>query len=98
LPISSEENPEEAGTTVNIESCAKDNEVLEEEENDLANPEAFSADHRSFADDLSDTAESNHDNDADRAPFVDAAQEKTSAQPPKRPSGGFADEDDLLDL
>ncbi|KAK1647968.1 hypothetical protein QYE76_065773 [Lolium multiflorum] len=26
------------------------------------------------------------------------APEKSSAQPPKRPSGGFADEDDLLDL
>jgi hypothetical protein len=94
----SEENLEEGNSTVNIESCAEDNEILEEEDNDPANPEAFSADHRSFADDLSDTTESNHDNDADRAPFVDAAPEKTSAQPPKRPSGGFADEDDLLDL
>ena len=94
----SEENLEEGGSTVNIESCAEENEVLEEEDNDPANPEAFSADHRSFADDLSDTAESNHDNDADRAPFVDAAPEKASTQPPKRPPSGFADEDDLLDL
>ncbi|KAK1662227.1 hypothetical protein QYE76_050386 [Lolium multiflorum] len=92
------ENLEEGGSTVKIESCAKDNEVLEEEDNDPANPKAFSADHRYFADDLSDTAESNHDNDVDRAPFVDAAPEKTSAQPPNRPSGGFSDEDALLDF
>jgi hypothetical protein len=53
----SEENLEEGNSTVNIESCAEDNEILEEEDNDPANPEAFSADHRSFADDLSDTTE-----------------------------------------
>jgi hypothetical protein len=92
----SKENPEEGGSTANIKSCAEDNEILEGDDNDLANPEAFSVDHRSLADDLSDTAESNHDNDVDRAPFVHAAPEKPSAQPPKRPSGGFADEDDLL--
>jgi hypothetical protein len=94
----SEENLEEGDSTVKIESYVEDNEVLEQEDNGPANPKAFSSDRRSFVDDLNDTAESNHDNDADRAPFVDAAQEKTSAQPPKRPSGGFADEDDLLDL
>ena len=74
-----------------MESCTEENEVFEDEDNDPTNPEAHSADHRSFADDLSDTAESNHDNDADHAPFVDAAPEKASAQPPKRPSGGFTD-------
>jgi hypothetical protein len=30
--------------------------------------------------------------------FVDAALKKATAQPPKRSSGGFADEDDLLEL
>jgi hypothetical protein len=40
----------------------------------------------------------NHDNDADRALVFDAAPEKTSVQSLKRPSGSFADEDDLLDL
>jgi hypothetical protein len=94
----SDENLEEGDSTANIESCADENEVLEDEDNDPANPEAFSADHRSFDDELSDTAESNHDNDADHAPFADAAPEKAGAQPPKRPSGGFVDEDDLLDL
>ena len=92
----SEENLEEGDSTVNIESCAEENEVLKDEDNDPANPEAFSADHRTLADELTNTAESNHDNDADRAPFVHAAPEKPSAQPPKRPSGGFADKDDLL--
>ena len=61
-------------------------------------PKLLLADHKTLDDELTDTAESNHDNDADRAPFVHAAPEKARAQPPKRPSGGFADEDDLLDL
>ncbi|KAM0889317.1 hypothetical protein ACQ4PT_027766 [Festuca glaucescens] len=43
-------------------------------------------------------AESNHDDEADRAAFIDAAAEKANVQPSKRSSGGFADEDDLLDL
>jgi hypothetical protein len=78
-----------------MESCAEENEA---EDNDPANPEALSTDHRSFADDISATAESNHDNDADHVVFVDAAPEKASAQTSKRPSGGFIDEDDLFDL
>lgn len=79
FPIVSEENSEEGGSTTNVKSCAEDNEVLEGEDNDLANPEAFSADHRTCANELTDTSESNHDNDADRAPFVHAASEKASA-------------------
>jgi hypothetical protein len=39
--IASEENPEEGGSTANIESCAEDNEVLKGEDNDLANLELF---------------------------------------------------------
>ncbi|KAK1608005.1 hypothetical protein QYE76_031678 [Lolium multiflorum] len=39
-----------------------------------------------------------HDNDADRVAFVDAAAEEAEALPLKRPSDGFADEDDLFDL
>jgi hypothetical protein len=39
-----------------------------------------------------------HDDDADHAAFVDAAAEKAEALPSKRPSSGFADEDDLFDL
>jgi hypothetical protein len=70
----------------------------EDEENDPMNPEAFPIDPKSLADDTSDTAESNHDDDADRAAFVDAAAEKTDVLPAKRSFGGFADEDDLFDL
>jgi hypothetical protein len=62
------------------------------------NPEAFSIDPKSLADDTSDTAESIHDDDADRAAFVDTATEKVNVQPLKRSSGWFADEDDLFDL
>ncbi|KAK1669420.1 hypothetical protein QYE76_057579 [Lolium multiflorum] len=62
------------------------------------NPEAFSIDPKSLADDTSDTAESIHDDDADRAAFVDAAVEKADVLPAKRSSGGFADEDELFDL
>jgi hypothetical protein len=79
FPILSEdeENPDEGGSTANIKFCAEDNDVLEGEDNDSANPEAFSTDHRTLADELTDTAESNHDNDADRAPFVHAADKET---------------------
>ena len=77
-----EENPEEGGSTANVESCAEvaeDSEAPKEEDNDPANPEASSADHRILDDELTDTAESNHDNDVDRAPFLHAAPEKSSA-------------------
>jgi hypothetical protein len=64
----------------------------------LQNSEALSTEPRSFADDMSDTVESNHDDDADHTVFIDAASEKASLQPSKRTSSGFADEDDLFDL
>jgi hypothetical protein len=94
-----EENLEEGDSTANVESredVVGDSEAPKEEDNDPANHEASSADHGILDDELTDTAKSNHDNDADRAPFVHVAPEKSSGQPPKRPSGGFADEDDLL--
>nr|XP_051211100.1 uncharacterized protein LOC127328547 [Lolium perenne] len=50
------------------------------------------------ANDISDTAGSMRDDDADHAASVDAAAEDARASPVKRPSGGFADEDDLFDL
>ncbi|KAK1643849.1 hypothetical protein QYE76_061654 [Lolium multiflorum] len=62
------------------------------------NPEASSIDPQSLADDISDTTGSIHDDDADRAAFIDAATEKADALPSKRSSDGFADEDDLFDL
>jgi hypothetical protein len=36
-----DENLEEGDSTTNIESRAEENEVLEDEDNDPANPEAF---------------------------------------------------------
>jgi hypothetical protein len=97
--VEDEENHEEYGSTTNVESCVEvveDSEALKGEDNDPANPEASSADHRILDDELTDTTESNHDNDADRVPFVHAAPEKSNAEPPKRLSGGFVDEHDLL--
>jgi hypothetical protein len=92
-----EEIPEDGDSTANVEFCtevAEDSETSEEEDN---NPRAPSAEHKILDDDLANTAEpSQHDNDADHVPFAHAAPEKSSAQPQKRPSGGFADEDDLL--
>jgi hypothetical protein len=62
------------------------------------NHEALSIDPKSIVDDMSDTAASIHDNDADRAAFIDAAVEKASVLPSKRSSGSFANEDDVFDL
>ena len=94
----SDDNLEERSFSIPIESRTEENVDPEDEDNDPMNPEAFSIDPRSFADDTSDTAESNHDDDADHVAFVDAAAEKANVQPSKRSSGGFADEDDLFDL
>ncbi|KAK1654018.1 hypothetical protein QYE76_071823 [Lolium multiflorum] len=92
------DNLEERSSPIPVESRTEEKVDPEDEDDDPANPEAFSIDPRSFADDTSDTAESNHDDDADRAAFVDAAAEKANVQPSKRSSGGFADEDDLYDV
>ena len=99
--VSEVENDSEDGdSTANVEShveIAEVSEASKEEDNNPFNPEAPSAKHKILDDELTDTAESSqHDNDVDRVPFVNAALETSSAQPPKRPSGGFADEDDLL--
>jgi hypothetical protein len=101
FPIVSEdeENLEEGDSTANMESCAEvadDSEASKEEDNNLSDPEAPSSDHKILDDELTDTEKSNHDNDVDRVLFVHAAPEKSSAQPLKRPSSGFADEDYLL--
>jgi hypothetical protein len=50
------------------------------------------------ADDTCDTEGSVRDDDADHDAFVNAAAEETRAPPTKRSIGGFADEDDLLDM
>jgi hypothetical protein len=94
----SNNTPEEKNPSVLVESHTEENMDPEDEDNDPMNPEAFSIDPKSLADDTSDTAESIHDDDADRAAFVDAAAEKADVLPSKRSSGGFVDEDDLFDL
>ena len=96
-----EEEPEDGDSTGNVEShigVAEDSEASKEEDNSPFNPEAPSAEyHKILDDELTDTAESSqHDNDADRVLFVGVAPESSTAQPPKRPSGGFAEEDELL--
>jgi hypothetical protein len=94
-----EEEPEDDESNGNIEDVevVEDNEASKEEEKNPFNLEAlFAEHHKTLDDELTDTAESNHENDVDCAPFVHATPEKSSAQPPKRPSSGFADEDDLL--
>ncbi|KAK1683083.1 hypothetical protein QYE76_043931 [Lolium multiflorum] len=50
------------------------------------------------ADNTCDTEGSVRDDDADHDAFVNAAAEETRAPPKKRSIGGFADEDDLLDI
>ncbi|KAK1631425.1 hypothetical protein QYE76_005740 [Lolium multiflorum] len=65
---------------------------------DPMNSEADFINPPSPANDISDTAGSMRDDDADHAAFVDAAVEEAKASPVKRPSGGFADEDDLFDI
>ncbi|KAK1670877.1 hypothetical protein QYE76_059036 [Lolium multiflorum] len=98
FPSISNDNLEDRDSSIPIESRTEEKADFEDEDDEPPNPEALSTDHRSFADDISDAAESNHDDDADHAAFVDAAPEKANVQPSKRPSGGFADEDDLFDL
>ncbi|KAK1600867.1 hypothetical protein QYE76_017954 [Lolium multiflorum] len=71
------------------------------EENKTVVTGALTAEHqKALAVELTDTSESSpsdrYDNDADHVLFFGAAPEVSTAQPPKRPSGGFADEDELL--
>lgn len=94
----SDNNLEEKNSSIPVEPRTEENVNPEDEDNDPMNPKAFSIDPKSLADDTSDTAESIHDDDADRDAFVDAAAEKANVLPSKRSSGGFADEDDLFDL
>ncbi|KAK1608050.1 hypothetical protein QYE76_031723 [Lolium multiflorum] len=89
---------EKRDSSVPVESHTEGNINTEDEHDDPMNLEASFIDPQSLVDDISDTAGSIHDDDADRAAFVDAAAEKADALPSKRSSGGFAVEDDLYDL
>jgi hypothetical protein len=57
FPNISDEDLEEGDSSVSMESRAEENADFEDEDNDPANPEALSTDHRYFSDDISDTAE-----------------------------------------
>jgi hypothetical protein len=101
LPNLSEDegNLEENESSADVESgpgVIKINEIFPKEDTDPANLEASYVVHRTYDDVLLDIDELSHGDEADHAPFVRAAPEKTSAQPPKKFSGDFADEDDLL--
>ncbi|KAK1686762.1 hypothetical protein QYE76_047610 [Lolium multiflorum] len=89
---------ERGDSSVPVGSHTEENASSEAEHADPMNPEAILIDPKSAANDISDTAGSMHDDDADHAAFVDAAAEEAEALPSKRSSGGFADEDDLWDL
>ena len=75
-----------------------ENASPKDERDDPINSEADFTNPPPPANDISDTAGSMRDDDADHAAFVDAAVEEAKASPAKRSSGGFADEDDLFDL
>ena len=75
-----------------------ENTSPKDERDDPMNSEAVSTNPPPPANNTSDTAGSVRDDDADHAAFVEAAVEEARASPVKRPSGGFADEDDLFDL
>jgi hypothetical protein len=98
LPNISSGSLEDRDSSIPVECRTEEGTSFKDEDDEPPNPEALSTEPRSFADDMSDTAESNHDDDGDHTVFVDAAPEKTNLQPSKRPSGSFADEDDLFDL
>ncbi|KAK1618030.1 hypothetical protein QYE76_023547 [Lolium multiflorum] len=89
---------EKGDSSVPVGSHTEGNTSLEAELADPINHEAILIDPHSAANDISDTAGSMHDDDADHAAFVDVAVEEAEAVPSKRSSGGFADEDDLYDL
>jgi hypothetical protein len=81
--------------------ATEDEEEKGKEEDETNDAGAFIAKRqRAPVDELTDTAElspsGKNDDDVDRALFVGAAPEVSTAPPPKKPSGVFADEDELL--
>ncbi|KAK1667195.1 hypothetical protein QYE76_055354 [Lolium multiflorum] len=98
LPDPSNDTSEGRDSSVPVEFHAEENMSPKDERDDPMNPEASFNNPQSPANDISDTAGSMHDDDTDRATFVDAAVEEAELLPSKRSSGGSADEDDLYDL
>ncbi|KAK1628548.1 hypothetical protein QYE76_002863 [Lolium multiflorum] len=94
----SNDSSEKRDSSSPVGSHTEGNASPKDEHNDPMNPKAVFINPQSSADDISDTAGSMHDDDVDRAAFVDAAAEEAEALPSKKPFSGFADEDDLYDL
>jgi hypothetical protein len=83
-----------------VEDSDASKEGKEEEEEDDDDDALFIAKRRwAAADELTDTAESGpsgrNEDDVDRIPLAKAAPEASTAPPPKKPPGFFADENDL---
>ncbi|KAK1604410.1 hypothetical protein QYE76_028083 [Lolium multiflorum] len=86
---------EKRDSSVPVGPHTEGNASPNDEHDDPMNPEASFINPQSSVDEINDTAGSMHDDDTDHAAFVDAAVEKAEALPSKRPSSGFADEDDV---
>lgn len=86
------------GSSVPIDFQTVDHTSPESDYDDPIDSETVHTNLPPSADGACDTEGSVRDDDADGDAFVNAAVEETRAPPVKRSIGGFADEDDLLDM
>ena len=93
-----ENNSEGRDSSAPVGFQTGENASPKDERDDPINSETAHANFPPSAGDTCDTEGSVRNDDADHNAFVDAAVEETRASPMKRSIGGFADEDDLLDL
>ena len=92
------ETSEGRGSSEPINSRTVEHTSPSGEHDDPIDPETAHTNLPPSAGDTCDTEGSVRNDDADHSAFVNAAAEETRASPMKRSIGGFADEDDLLDL
>jgi hypothetical protein len=86
------------GSSEPVDSRTVEHTSPSSEHDDPIDSETAHANLPPSAGDTCDTEGSVRNDDADHSTFVNAAAEETRASPMKRSIGGFADEDDLLDL
>jgi hypothetical protein len=86
------------GSSEPVDSRIVEHRNPSSDHDDPINSETAHANLPPSAGETCDTEGSVHDDDADHGAFVNAAVEEIRAPPMKRSIGGFADEDDLLDL
>jgi hypothetical protein len=98
LQDSPDDNSEGRGSSVPVDFRIAEQVDPENECNNPIDSRAAHTDLPPPADDACDTEGSVRDDDADHDTFVDAAVEEARSSPTKRSTGGFADEDDLLDM